>query len=44
MTQDQRWMNKYYDIIAFMAENHRSPTGYNLEDRNAWSWLRQPQK
>ena len=44
MTQDERWQAKYNEIMAFMAENHRRPSKYNLEERNDWNWIRHQQK
>ena len=44
MTQEERWITKYNEIMAFMAENHRRPSKYNPEERNAWNWLRHQQK
>ena len=44
MTQDERWLIKYNEIMAFMAENHRRPSKYNMEERNLWNWLRHTQK
>ena len=44
MTQDERWFAKYNVILAFMAENHRRPSKYKPEERNAWNWLRHTQK
>lgn len=44
MTQDERWKAKYNEIMAFMAQNHRRPSKYNMEERNMWNWLRHTQK
>lgn len=44
MTQDERWLTKYNVIMAFMEENHRRPSKYNLEERNDWNWIRHQQK
>ena len=44
MTQDERWQANYNEIMAFMAENHRRPSKYRPEERNAWNWLRHTQK
>ena len=44
MTQDERWLMRYNEIMAFLAENHRRPSKYNPEERNAWNWLRHQQK
>lgn len=44
MTQEERWLAKYNEIMAFMAENHRRPSKYYLEERNNWNWMRHQQK
>jgi len=44
MTQDERWLVKYNEIMAFMADNHRRPSKYNMEERNNWNWMRHQQK
>lgn len=44
MTQDERWIIRYNEIMAFLAENHRRPSKYKPEERNAWNWLRHTQK
>lgn len=44
MTQDERWIAKYNEIMAFMAENHRRPSKYYAEERNNWNWMRHQQK
>lgn len=44
MTQDERWLAKYNVIMAFMAENHRRPSKYNMEERNNRNWIRHTQK
>ena len=44
MTQEERWEAKYNEIMAFMAENHRRPSKYYLEERNNWNWMRHQQK
>lgn len=44
MTQEERWKAKYDEIMAFMAENHRRPSKYNMEERNNWNWMLHQQK
>jgi len=44
MNQDAKWLAKYNEIMDFMAENHRRPSKYNLEERNNWNWWRHTQK
>lgn len=39
MTQDERWLVKYNEVMAFMAENHRRPSKFVDEERgmrNRW--------
>ena len=44
MTQDEKWILRYNDVIAFIETNKRRPSKYNPEERNAWNWLRHNQK
>ena len=44
MNQETRWLTKYKEIMAFVAENHRRPSKYYLEERNNWNWMRHQQK
>ena len=44
MTQDERWLVKYNELVVFMNTNKRRPSKYNMEERNAWNWLRHTQK
>lgn len=44
MTQDERWLSKYNELVEFMNTNKRRPSKYNMEERNAWNWLRHTQK
>jgi hypothetical protein len=44
MTQEERWLAKYNVIMAFIAENHRRPSKYKPEERNAWNWLKANRK
>lgn len=44
MTQDEKWLARYNEVINFIESNKRRPSKYNLEERNAWNWLRHTQK
>lgn len=33
MTQDERWLARHDEIMAFMAEDHRRPSKYYMEER-----------
>lgn len=44
MTQDERWIVRYNEVMKFIEDNKRRPSKYNLEEKNAWNWLRHTQK
>lgn len=44
MTQDEKWLVRYYEVTEFIMTNKRRPSKYNLEERNTWNWLRHTQK
>lgn len=33
MTQDEAWMTKYNEIVAFLEREHRNPSKHNPEER-----------
>lgn len=44
MTQDERWLAKYNEVKAFIEENHRNPSKYNLEEHDMLNWLKANRK
>ncbi len=40
MTQNERWIRRYKEVMDFMGKNHRRPSKYYPGERNAWNWLR----
>ena len=45
MTQDERWLAKHNEIMAFMAENHRRPSKYKPEERGQYlNWIKHNRK
>ena len=44
MTQEERWIVRYNEVMKFIEDNKRRLSKYNLEERNAWNWLRHTQK
>ncbi len=44
MTQDERWLAKYNEIMAFMAKNHRRPSKFIDEERGLRNWWKHQQK
>ena len=44
MTQDERWLAKYNEVMDFMVKNHRNPSKYNLEERNMYNFVKHTRK
>ena len=44
MTQDERWLTKYNDVMDFMETNHRNPSKYNMEERNMYNYIKHTRK
>lgn len=41
MTQDQLWLNKYEEVVAFIEANKRNPSKHNDEERGRFlNWLK----
>lgn len=39
MTQYERWMAKYNEVVEFIQTNHRNPSKHRIEDHNMLNWL-----
>ena len=45
MTQDERWLNKYNEVVAFIETNKRNPSKHSDEERGRYlNWLRHNKK
>lgn len=45
MTQDEAWMTKYNEIVAFLEREHRNPSKHNPEERGRYlNWLKHNRK
>lgn len=45
MTQDELWLNKYQEVVAFIERNKRNPSRYDAEERGRYcNWLRHNRK
>ena len=45
MTQDELWLNKYQEVVAFIERNKRNPSRYDAEERGKYcNWLRHNRK
>jgi len=44
MTQDDRWLAKYYEVVDFMETNHRNPSRHRIEEHDMLNWLKANRK
>ena len=44
MTQDERWMLKYNEVIEFIKTNHRNPSRHRIEEHDMLNWVKQQKK
>jgi len=44
MTQDERWMTKYNEVVEFIESNHRNPSKHRIEEHDMLNWLKANRK
>lgn len=44
MTQEERWLNNYNEVKAFIETNRRNLSKYDLEERRLYTWLKHNRK
>ena len=44
MTQDEKWIAKYKEVIDFIETNHRNPSKYRIEEHDMMNWLKANRK
>lgn len=45
MTQDEAWLRKYNEVVAFILREKRNPSRYDAEERGLYvNWLRHNRK
>lgn len=44
MTQEERWLARYNEVMAFMEREHRNPSKYNNEERGLVNWCKHQRK
>lgn len=44
MTQDERWMAKYNEVVEFINSNHRTPSRYRIEEHDMLNRLKATRK
>lgn len=44
MTQDEKWILKYNEVMDFIKMNKRNPSKHRLEEHNMLNWLKASRK
>lgn len=44
MTQDERWLAKYNEVVEFINTNHRNPSRHRIEEHDYLNWLKANRK
>ena len=44
MTQEERWIAKYNEVMAFIKENLRNPSKHRIEEHDMLNWLKANRK
>ncbi|SDG62395.1 hypothetical protein SAMN04487901_10694 [Prevotella communis] len=44
MTQDERWLTRYQEVVGFIEANHRNPSKHRIEEHDMLNWLKANRK
>lgn len=44
MTQDERWLSRYNEVVEFIKANKRNPSRHRIEEHNMLNWLKANRK
>ena len=44
MTQEERWLTRYKEVVSFIETNHRNPSKYVGAERELVNWMKQQRK
>ena len=44
MTQEERWLVRYNEVMEFLKENHRNPSRHRIEEHDHLNWLKANRK
>lgn len=44
MTQEERWIKNYNEVVDFIKGNHRNPSKYEPSERGMVNWQKQQRK
>ena len=44
MTQEERWLLKYNEVVSFIESNHQNPSKHRIEEHDMLNWLKANRK
>ena len=44
MTQEEKWMARYNEVMEFIKTNKRNPSRHRIEEHNMLNWLKASRK
>ena len=44
MTQDEKWLIRYNEVMAFIETNHRNPSKHRIEEHDMLNWVKANRK
>ena len=44
MTQEERWLAKFNEVLEFINMNHRNPSKHRIEEHDMLNWLKANRK
>ena len=44
MTQDERWLTRYNEVVEFIENNHRNPSRHRIEEHDMLNWVKANRK
>lgn len=44
MTQEERWLTRYNEVVDFIEANHQNPSKHRIEEHDMLNWLKANRK
>lgn len=44
MTQEEKWQQRYKEVVDFIEANHRNPSKHRVEEHDMLNWLKANRK
>ncbi len=44
MTQDEKWMTRYNEVVTFIETNKRNPSKHRIEEHDMLNWVKANRK